>query len=120
MGILQRVFRRIGQTDEERLTEEVRRWADSVPETDRIEECRERANVRVAGVVRRITLLPADETGGHSLQIAVHDGTGEIVARWTGRDRIPGLRLGTRIVLEGLPARERGALRMVNPRYEFA
>lgn len=120
MGILQRLFRRMGRTDEELLTEEVREWAASVPETERIEECAERSRARIAGVVRRITLLPAGETGGRSLQAVVHDGTGEIISVWTGRDQIPGLHLGTRIVLEGLPARERGRLRMVNPRYEFA
>ncbi|HZD17321.1 MAG TPA: hypothetical protein VE669_04180 [Actinomycetota bacterium] len=119
MGVFRRIFRRIGQSDEERLTEEVRDWAGSVPDTTRIEGCPERSPVRIAGVVRRITLLPAGDDGVHSLRTVVHDGTGEIIAVWTGRDQIPGLHLGTRVVLEGLAARERDALRMVNPRFEF-
>jgi hypothetical protein len=37
-----------------------------------------------------------------------------------GRTHIPGLGLGTGIVLEGVVARDRDGLRMVNPRFEFA
>lgn len=119
MGILERLFRRLGQSDEERRTDELRGWAASVGDTVRIAEVRERAKVRVAGVVRRLTLYPGGEEGGTALSAVITDGTGELTARWVGRGQIQGVRLGCRLVLEGLAARERGALRMVNPRYEF-
>jgi RecG-like helicase len=112
-------FRRFAQTDEERLTEEVQSWAGSVPDTERIGSVPEREQVRIAGVVRRLMLRPAE--GRLSFAVLVTDGTGELTAVWTGRDQIPGLRLGTRVILEGLTSRERGGdLRLVNPRYEFA
>lgn len=114
-----RFFRRLAESDEERLTDEIRSWCDAIPGTTRIAELKERARVRVAGVVRRITLHPGTE-GGESLSAVVSDGTGEITARWTGRGEIAGLRLGSRVVLEGVLARERGRLRIVNPSYEFA
>lgn len=117
--MLGRLFRRLAQSDEERLTDEVRAWADSIPETTRIEEARERAKVRLAGVVRRITLNPGAD-GSETFSAVVSDGTGEVTPVWTGRGQIAGLRLGSRIVLEGVVARERGRLRMVNPTYEFA
>lgn len=117
--MLGRLLRRMSESDEDRLADEVRTWAESTPETTRIADVRERARVRLAGVVRRITYHPGPE-GAESLSAVVTDGTGEIVPVWTGRGEIAGLRLGSRVVLEGVVARERGRLRMVNPGYEFA
>lgn len=114
---LARFFRRMSQSDEERLVDEVRVWADSIPDTTRIGDCERRRRARVAGVVRRITLHPLE--GKDSISAVVHDGTGELTVVWNARDRISGLRLGTRVVLEGLVADERGISRMVNPSFEF-
>jgi hypothetical protein len=36
-----------------------------------------------------------------------------------GRRSIPGLRLGTRVVVEGVLAEGRARRKMVNPRFEF-
>jgi hypothetical protein len=55
-----------------------------------------------------------------TLEAVVSDGTGEVTASWTGRSYIPGLTLGTPLILEGVVASERSGLRMVNPRFEFA
>jgi len=46
-------------------------------------------------------------------------GTGEVTATWMGRIHIPGLGLGTGVILEGVVAGDRNGLRMVNPRFEF-
>lgn len=118
MAVLRDWLRRFTQSDEDRLAEEVRAWAEGVPGTVRISECRARQRARVAGAVRRLTLRPLE--GKESLSVVVHDGTGELTAVWTGREQIPGLQLGTRLILEGLVAEERGGLRMVNPSFEFA
>lgn len=118
MGALSKFLHRFTQSDEERHRQEVRTWAEDVVETTRIHSCPQRGRVRVAGVVRRITLRPIE--GEESLSAVIHDGTGEITAFWTGRGHIPGLRLGTRVVLEGMVSDERGQQRIVNPSYEFA
>lgn len=115
MGFLGRLFRRLAQTDEERLAADVLSWAETVPGTTRIAGCPSREPVRVAGVVRRLTLKP-----GEAFEAVVSDGTGEVTAVWTGRSRVPGLGLGTRVTLEGVLGRDRDRVRMVNPRYEFA
>ena len=47
------------------------------------------------------------------------DGTGTIVLRFMGRDAVPGLVTGARLVVEGTPAREGDRLIMRNPLYEF-
>jgi hypothetical protein len=111
-------FQRLGQTDEERLAGEIRKHAESIPDTRRLDACPSREPVRVTGVVRRLTLRPSN--GTTTLEALVTDGTGEIIAAWTGRDHIPGLALGTQVILEGVLGKDRNRLRMVNPDFEFA
>jgi len=113
-----RFLQRFTETDEERLAAEVREWSESVIGAVRIAGAPTREPVRVAGAVRRITVRTGE--GYDSLVALVSDGTGEVMAAWTGRRSIPGLTLGTRIVLEGAIGEERGVRKMVNPRYEFA
>ena len=118
MGWLRRILNRARQSDEERLSDEVRAWADRIPGTKRIAECPNRQQARVTGVVRRLTVRP--QNGSSTLEAVVTDGTGELTAQWTGRDHIPGLHLGTRVVLEGMLGEQRhGRPRMVNPDFEF-
>ncbi|HYZ10262.1 MAG TPA: OB-fold nucleic acid binding domain-containing protein [Actinomycetota bacterium] len=118
MGWLRRLRRFFTQSDEERLAQETREWAERVPGTHRIAGCPSREEVRVAGTVSRLRLRPMD--GMMTLEAVISDGTGELTASWTGRSHIPGLTLGTPLVLQGVVAQERTGLRMVNPRFEFA
>jgi len=73
--------------------------------------------VKIAAAVRRITVRPGE--GFDSLEALLSDGTGEVTAVWAGRRGIPGLSLGTRMILEGTIGEERGTRKMVNPRFEF-
>lgn len=118
MGLLERLRRRFAETDEERLGQEVRGWASTVPGSVRIESCPNRRRVKVAGVVKRITVTPIQ--GSESLEAVISDGTGEVSVVWMGRRSIPGLTLGTRVVVDGVVAREGSGCRMVNPTFEFA
>ena len=118
MGWLRRFRRFFTQSDEERLDAETREWADGIPGTRRIAGCPSREEVRLAGLVSRLRLRPMN--GSMTLEAVVSDGTGEVTASWTGRSHIPGLTLGTPVLLEGVVAQERSGLRMVNPRFEFA
>jgi RecG-like helicase len=111
-------LRRIAETDEERLAKELREWSASVPGTVRIAEAKVRNRVKVAGVVRRITVRPVE--GFEALEVVVYDGTAELTAVWLGRRSIHGLILGSRLILGGVIGREHGELRMVNPTFEFA
>ena len=111
-------FQRFTETDEERLAGEVREWADSVPGTTRLASSPTREPVRIAAAVRRIIVRPGEAYD--SLEALLSDGTGEVMAAWTGRRSIPGLSLGTRMILEGTIGEDRTGRRMVNPRFEFA
>jgi hypothetical protein len=120
MRLFSRWRKRFSESDEERLAAETREWATRMTGCSTIADAPARKKVRVAGVVRRITVRPAE--GHESVAAVLSDGTGEITAVWMGRRSIPGMSLGTRMVLEGVlsdaPAPERP--KMVNPRFEFA
>jgi RecG-like helicase len=117
MGWLRRFLARLSESDEDRLAEELRTWAASVPGTVRIAEATPRQRVRVAGMVRRITVRPVE--GFEALEVVLTDGTGMMSARWLGRRGIRGLALGSRLVVEGVLGQEGGQKRIVNPTFEF-
>ena len=123
MGLLdafRRFARRMAESDEQRLAEEVRGWAASVPGATPVREAKPRERAKLAGVVRRITVNPGE--GFESLAAVLSDGTGDVEVVWMGRRSIPGLTLGTRVVVEGVLAADGRAnkRKMVNPRFEFS
>lgn len=118
MGVLRRLLDRLNESDELRLAEETRAWADSIEGSVRIEDASLRQHVRVAGVIRRLTVLPME--GKEALQALISDGTGEVTVVFMGRRGIGGLALGAHVVVEGVLGAHRGEVRMVNPRLEFA
>jgi RecG-like helicase len=117
MGRLRRFFDRLTETDEARLANEVREWAATVPDAVPIAAARLRERVKIAGQIRRLTVFPMKDN--ESLEAVVSDGSGEIVVRFTGRRAIGGLGLGTKVVLEGVVAEQKGSLQMMNPQLEF-
>jgi RecG-like helicase len=118
VGLLRRILDRLNESDETRLAEETRAWAETVEGTVRIAEASMRQPVRIAGVIRRMTVLPME--GKEALQALIADGTGEVSVVFMGRRGIGGLSLGKRVVVEGVLGEHRGDVRMVNPRLEFA
>ena len=118
MGVLRRLLDRLNESDETRLAEETRAWADTVEGSVRIVDAPRRQPVRIAGVIRRMTVLPME--GKEALQALISDGTGEVTAVFMGRRGIGGLSLGKRVVVEGVLGEHRGDIRLVNPRLEFA
>lgn len=110
-------LQRLGQSDEERLNEELQAFCDTVPGSVRISEAPLRKRVKLAGMVRRITVRPIE--GFETLGVVLADGTGEVSVRWMGRRSIDGLVLGSRLQVEGVLGRELGELVMVNPTFEF-
>jgi RecG-like helicase len=117
MGPLRRFMQRLTESDETRLAAEIREWADTVPGSVRIADAPLRTRVKVAGVIRRLTVFPMQDN--ESLEAVVYDGTGEVVIRFMGRRAIGGLGLGTRVVVEGVLGDVRGEVQMMNPRLEF-
>jgi len=118
VGFLRRIFGRLAESDESLLAEEIRSWACTVPEAVPIADVPMRRPVKVAGVVRRLTVLPMQ--GSEALEALVTDGTGEVNVVFMGRRSLSGLNLGRRLIVEGVVGTQRdGSRRMVNPRFEF-
>ena len=115
---IRRFLHRMAESDERRYAEEIEAWASKTPDSVRIRDAATRTRVKLAGVVRRITVIPLE--GHEALEVLVYDGTGEITVVWMGRRSIHGLTLGTRLVVEGMMAEQRGERRLVNPSFEFA
>jgi RecG-like helicase len=88
-----------------------------VPGSVRIADAPLRKRVKIAGVIRRLTVFPMKDN--ESLEAVVSDGTGEVVIRFMGRRAIGGLGLGTKVVIEGVLGEQRGGIQMMNPRLEF-
>ncbi len=58
MSVLRRFVDRMTESDEERLRAEIRGWAAAVVDVTPIAEAPNRQHVRLAGVVRSITVWP--------------------------------------------------------------
>jgi RecG-like helicase len=118
MGLFRRFFDKLSESDEARHAAEIKAWSDKIPGTVRIADASPRQRVRIAGVVKRLTVFPME--GKESLEALVSDGSGEALLLFMGRRGIQGLTLGTRVVVEGVLGDDRGVPRMINPRLEFS
>ena len=118
MGFFRRFLDRFTESDEERLASSVQAWAESVAGTVRIAQAPSRSPVALAVSVKRISLIPGEHHD--SLEALLTDGTGEVTGVWTGRRSIPGMTLGTRMIVKGVLTKAPGARRMMNPNYQFA
>ncbi len=118
VGYFRRWSRRLSETDEERLAVQVSEWAATVKGAVRMDGAPVRQRIKLAGVVNRISVVPSP--GGDSLEAVLTDGTGEVTAVWTGRRAIPGMYLGTRLIVEGVLVQQGPGRRLVNPAFDFA
>ncbi|MGH2595896.1 MAG: OB-fold nucleic acid binding domain-containing protein [Actinomycetota bacterium] len=118
MGVFSNFFARLKESDETRLSVEIRTWAEKVPGTTRIADAPMREPVKIAGVIKRMTVFPME--GKESLEALVSDGSGEAVVVFMGRRGIGGLTLGTHVVVDGVLGEQRGTLKMINPRLELS
>ena len=115
---LGRFLNRLAQTPEDLMAENLRRWADTVPEVTSLVDAPSRERVKVTGVVQNIRIDPREGTG--SIEATLSDGTGEIVARWLGRQTLAGIRLGSALVMEGIiGTNPDGKRAILNPEYDL-
>lgn len=90
---------------------DLRRWQAGFGDVPMIADLEPRQRGTCVGVVKSIRLDP-----GHSLDVAIEDGSGTLVARWSHRSELGGLELGSGLRLEGTVAEDAdGTRRMLNP-----
>jgi hypothetical protein len=76
--------------------------------------------VTAVGEISSLRIVPRkDKTKW--LEASLTDGTGTLVAMWTGRRRIAGIRPGQRLLVQGRcsPTGPGGRMMMYNPLYEL-
>lgn len=113
--MLQRLTMPVSELDAERLRE----FTASLPDVTPIAEVEPRQDTTIVGEIQSVRIVP--RAGSPSLEATIHDGTGSIVAMWTGRRSIGGIGPGKRLVVSGrgMPSGPKGRLLLFNPRYEL-
>lgn len=113
---LKRLTTPVGQLDRERLREFCASIECAVP----IGEVRPRQEATVVGEITSIRIVPRPD-GSPWLEASISDGTGCLVAMWTGRTRIAGISSGRRLMVSGRGSAGSNGSRLViyNPRYEL-
>jgi hypothetical protein len=91
------------------------RIATVAPDEARIATLAARARVTVTGEVTATRVVPRE--AGPWLELTIDDGSGSIVAMFTGRRSIPGIQPGRVIEVHGVLRKERGRTVMLNPLY---
>jgi RecG-like helicase len=97
------------------VMEELGRLA--LTDVEPIDGVRWRRRVKVAGRVRAMRVQPWAEIA--SLELTLGDGSASITVVFLGRRQIPGIRLGSPLVVEGMVSTIRGQLAIMNPEYQL-
>jgi hypothetical protein len=91
---------RLTKPPEATRSESLRKWSETVPGATAIADAGTQGRHKVAGVIQTIRINPRQGSG--CIEATVIDGTGEIVAKWLGRQSMLGIRLGAGLVMEGV------------------
>jgi hypothetical protein len=118
MGLLGRLGTRLSETSDEIHAQETRKWCEGVEGVEQIASCYPRTRTKVVGIVESIKLIPT--AFGHSLEVQIFDGTDRLVGVWLGTRSIPGIDLGTSLILEGVVGNlDAGLPKLINPAYQL-
>ena len=111
---LRRVLHRVTASDEDLADDDLQRSSlDAGAST--ISEAMLRTRASLQGRIEVLTLNPRGTN--RWLEAELRDGTGAVTLIWMGRRRIPGLRAGRRISVEGMITEADGRRVIYNPRY---
>lgn len=98
--------------------EHLREWTGSVPGTIPIADVQCRCRCKIAGVIQNVRIDPREGSG--SIEATISDGTGRLVVKWLGRQKLSGIRLGAGLLLEGTVGEGHSKqLQVLNPEYEL-
>lgn len=101
----------------ERMSDKREQLLAQAKGTVHISSLQERQVAQIFGLLQSITLPPPDQPG--PFKATVWDGTGAIDLIWLGRRHIPGIDVGTHIIVNGTVGRTGGGLCMMNPEYRL-
>ncbi|HUQ39721.1 MAG TPA: hypothetical protein VM030_06165 [Acidimicrobiales bacterium] len=113
-------FKRLTTSVAEQDEEKLRSFCAAFPDVVPITELAARAEGTVVGEITSMRIVPRPD-GSPWLEATINDGTGALIAMWTGRKRIAGVHSGRRLMVtgRGAPIGPSGRLLVYNPRYEL-
>ena len=113
-SMLRRVLHRVTASNEDLADDDLQRSSINAG-VSTIAEARMRSRASLQGRIEVLTLNPRGTN--RWLEAELRDGTGAVTWIWMGRRRIPGLRAGRRISVEGMITEADGRRVIYNPRY---
>lgn len=113
------MFHRLTTPVSELDLDRLRQFCTSLPGVTPIGEAQARQEISVVGEITTVRIVP--RAGSPSLEATIRDGSGSLVAVWTGRRQIAGVSPGKRLVVSGrgIPEGPGHRLLILNPRYEL-
>jgi len=116
MGFFKKLRTPIAEHDRLKLAD----FCASIPGATPIADVKPRSYATVVGEITSVRIVPKTD-GSPWLEATVKDGSGAMVAMWTGRRRMPGIRTGRRLKLSGrgAPSGTASRLKVLNPEYEL-
>jgi amino acid transporter len=88
-----------------------------VPGGQAIADIRHRQRVRLGGRVKAMRVQPW--SGVATLECTLDDGSGALTVVFLGRRQVPGVNVGTRLIVGGVVGEHHGRLALLNPTYEI-
>lgn len=118
MTFLNGLVEKLARSPQEIRDEHLREWAGSIPGAVRIADAEPRCRCKIAGVIQNVRIDPREGTG--SIEATVIDGTGRMVVKWLGRQKLSGIGLGAGLVFVGTVGEGQDKkLQVLNPEYQL-
>ena len=113
------LFSKLSQSPEQLREIQLRHWAETIEGATPMRDVKARERVKVAGVIQNIRIDPREGSG--SIEATFRDGTGELTAKWLGRQQLNGIKLGWGLVVEGIfgSRSDSGECTILNPEYNL-
>ena len=109
---------KLARSPQEIRDEHLREWAGSIPDAIPIAQAELRCRCKIAGVIQNVRIDPREGTG--SIEATVTDGTGRMVVKWLGRQKLSGIGLGAGLVFVGTVGEGQDKkLQVLNPEYQL-
>jgi hypothetical protein len=117
---LKKMFERLSKPTRVLDQEKLRLFCEAHTEATPIAKVHPRDDAIIVGEISSLRIVPR-ANGSQWLEATVTDGTGTVVAMWTGRRRIAGVHPGQRISIHGrgAPSGPGRRLQLLNPAYEL-
>ena len=116
MTRLRDLLEKLARPPEEIRAENLRAWATTISGVTPVAQVQPRSRYKVAGVIQNIRIDPREGSG--AIEATIIDGSGELIAKWLGRQAMSGIQLGMGLILEGVVGLSPDKIPMVlNPDY---